>query len=87
MSTFTLAQFMHWSAWGWFWMALIMIFGIIIVVLLVFLITRTPFQSRGGSGRIEGETPLEIANRRYAAGEISQEEFENIKRDLGQSGQ
>lgn len=86
MSTFALAQFMHWDAWGWFWMALIMIFGVIIVVLLIFLITRTAFRSGDGDGRAEGETPLEIANRRYAADEISQEEFENIKRDLGKSG-
>ncbi len=29
------------------------------------------------------ETPLDIARRRYAAGEISREQFEQIRRDLG----
>jgi putative membrane protein len=36
--------------------------------------------TRGGG---KGETPLEIAQRRYARGEISREEFETIKSTLG----
>ena len=40
----------------------------------------------GGTGARDAHTPreppLDIARRRYAAGEISREEFEQIKRDL-----
>ncbi len=37
------------------------------------------FRPRSGQAR---EAPLDIARRRYAAGEISREEFEQIRRDL-----
>ena len=36
---------------------------------------------RGGSGR---ETPLEILNKRYAKGEITEEEFDRMKRHLSE---
>lgn len=29
-----------------------------------------------------GDTPLEILKRRYAAGEVTKEEFDSMKRDL-----
>ena len=29
------------------------------------------------------ETPLDIVRRRYAAGEITREQFEQLRRDLG----
>ena len=43
------------------------------------------FRRRGGGSLFESERkeePLEIARRRYASGEISRQEFEQIKRDL-----
>ncbi len=33
--------------------------------------------------RAGGEAPLEILERRYAAGEISKEEYERMRRELG----
>lgn len=35
-----------------------------------------------GSGSERRERPLEVAQRRYAAGEISREEFQRIREDL-----
>jgi uncharacterized membrane protein len=32
------------------------------------------------------ESPLDIAKRRYASGEITADEFEKIKRDIGTGG-
>ncbi len=43
------------------------------------------FRRRGGGSLFESERkqePLEIARRRYASGEISRQEFEQIKQDL-----
>ncbi|MGR5178724.1 SHOCT domain-containing protein [Vibrio parahaemolyticus] len=53
------------------------LFWIIFTVVLVWLV----FAYRD---RVEkpGETPLEIAKKRYAAGEISRTELDEIKRNL-----
>lgn len=44
------------------------------------------FRRRGGKGLFppDDDEALEIARRRYANGEISREEFEEIKRELEQ---
>ena len=58
---------------------------ILIIAVVVWFIWR---QSQSGSGKpvnwggSPGETPLDIAKRRYARGEITKEEFEELKRDL-----
>ena len=68
--------------WGWgmgfggVWMVLLLIGLIALTVWLV----RFMFPQGVNSSR--PEKPLEIAQRRYAKGEISQEEFEALKRDL-----
>ena len=45
----------------------------------------TPPERPPGSGDTlpHPETPLEVAQRRYAAGEISRNEFQRIREDLG----
>ena len=61
---------MHWLWW---------IVWIAIGALVVFLILR----GRSAGGRPpSGESPLEILERRYAAGEITTEEFEDRKKRL-----
>lgn len=51
------------------------------VVLLVVWAVRTA--SRQGTGpTMQGADALEIARRRYASGEISKEQFEQLKNDL-----
>jgi uncharacterized membrane protein len=57
----------------------IVVLGVIGVV--VWLIVRTQKQ-RGGTAGMQEESPLDIIKRRYARGEITREEFENLKRDL-----
>ncbi|MBM3941492.1 MAG: SHOCT domain-containing protein [SAR202 cluster bacterium] len=37
-------------------------------------------------GRAKEETPLKIAERRYARGEITRDEFENIRKTLAGGG-
>ena len=56
---------------------------LIIIGTVVYLIVRT---QRGVNRRnyisSRDETPLEIAKKRYARGEISREEYETIKQNL-----
>jgi len=66
-------------------MGLMMLFMVVfwggIIALIVWLIVR--LTRHGSTGGItERNTPLDIARERYAKGEISKEEFEQIKKDL-----
>ena len=52
---------------------------IIFAAYLIFLNTnKNPFQEQGGIS----ESPLEIAKKRLARGEITREQFEEIKKHL-----
>lgn len=57
-----------------------LIFIVLIGVGIYFLVmqSRNTHSSRGRSG----ETALDILERRFASGEITKEEFEEMKRDL-----
>jgi len=68
---------------GWWWLT--MLFGgltmlflwgglIVLIIWAVARMVRTPTSE---------VTPLEIARRRYARGDITREQFEQIKKDLG----
>ena len=66
-------------------------FPIIIVVLLVIIALvffsktgRTPscWKSGGVDGKNNNETALDLLKKRYASGEITKEEFEEIKKDI-----
>lgn len=58
---------MHWLWW---------IFWIAIVVLFVVLLARS------GTSRTERESPLEVLEKRYAAGEMTTEEYEERRERL-----
>ena len=64
-----------WMAFGGLWMV---VFGGGLIALIVWGIVR--FSRRNDSAR--KSDPLEIAKERYAKGEISKEEFEQIKKGL-----
>ncbi|MBD3305862.1 SHOCT domain-containing protein [candidate division KSB3 bacterium] len=73
-----------WHMMDWHYMmgggGLIMwILLIIVIAVVVYL-----FVQRGGSNSLNPrrETPLDVLKDRYARGEISKEEYENMKRDL-----
>ncbi len=77
--------------WGHMWM-FPMIMPIIMLVALVLCLYfmfgggggRAPWRHPGmqqGTGR-EVESPVDILKRRYAKGEISKDEYEQIKQDL-----
>ena len=67
-----------WMLFGGFWM---IVFWGGIIALIVWGITRL---TRGGGSPSGGKKSeaFDIARERYARGEISKEEFDQIKRDL-----
>jgi len=62
---------------GW-WMVLWSVAGIIVLVLLVRLVAG----STSGFSRRDDETPEQILKRRYAKGEIDNEEYQHRLADL-----
>jgi len=75
--------------WGWYsGMGWWMIFGGIIFILfwaaVIFLVVWGIRRFSGGSSSgVQGnKSPLDIAKERYAKGEITKEQFEQIKKDL-----
>jgi putative membrane protein len=72
-----------WNTWGW-GMGLMMFFGVVfwggIIALIVWAVTRLTRRNNQSDG---GKTsPLDIARERYARGEITKEQFEQLKKDL-----
>ena len=68
---------------GWFWPILMLVFWIAVIVGIVFLIrwliVSTRIRERGGFE----ESAIEILKKRYARGEITKDEFEKMKKDIG----
>lgn len=70
------------GSWGWF--PLMWIFPLIfLVVMLVFLFRGPGWLMRRRPGGSEGAgSAREILDRRYARGEINQEEYQRMRKDL-----
>jgi len=68
------------------WPVLLLVLGALLVAGVVWAVQLS---SRGGSQaaglRPASEAPLEILQRRYAGGEISKEQFDEMRRALAQS--
>jgi len=72
-----------WPNWGWWGMGLGMLLMIVFWGGLIALVTWIIFRLVRSGQQPSSQTPLDIAKARYAKGEISKEEFEQIKKDLG----
>jgi putative membrane protein len=68
--------YMHDGGWWVFGAIMMILFWGGLIALVIWGINRT----RQGTGG--GPTPLEIAKQRYARGEITKEQFEEIKRNI-----
>lgn len=72
---------MNW--WMAFWMVLASIAWVGLMALLVYSVTGGLDRSRSGAtGKQEHEAPLEIARRRYASGELTEEEYARVRENL-----
>ncbi len=73
----------HMGGWpmmgGGMWCAIFWIVAAVVVVLILFALKY--FMSKGPAGKPE-KSSLEILKERYARGEISKAEFEEMKKDL-----
>jgi putative membrane protein len=81
----------HFYGSGWMMYPGIMPIIILVVVLIIFymLFKREGYRLPGGDASERNsthseysETAMEILNKRYAKGEITKEEFEQIKKDI-----
>ncbi len=55
---------------------------IALIVIVVWLVVRSQRLRESSGIGYSGDRPLEIAKKRYARGEISREEFEQLMKDL-----
>ncbi|MCF8241557.1 MAG: SHOCT domain-containing protein [Melioribacteraceae bacterium] len=65
--------FMGGMSFGW-------LFWIVVIVLVVYLIVR--FANQQNTRTTSNESALDILKKRYARGEITKEEFDEMKNDL-----
>jgi putative membrane protein len=64
---------------GWFFWLII----IVVIVWVVITLSKNVQKSRETQDSSQTESPLDILKKRYARGEISKEEFEQMKKDIG----
>ncbi|MFQ6109410.1 MAG: SHOCT domain-containing protein [Candidatus Aminicenantales bacterium] len=71
----------HMGGWWWFWFvfALLFIAGFVLLIIVLARLIQGPEKKGYPPSR---EDPLEILKRRYARGEITKEQFEQMKKDL-----
>lgn len=68
--------------YGWWFMAGPLFWIIVIGLVIYAVVTRS--RRAGGPGLpYQEETPLDILKKRYARGEITRDQFEQMKKDLG----
>jgi len=70
---------------GFFWHfggGFMWIFWILLIIVLVWVI-KAITDSSAGKNSESNDTPLEILKKRYARGEINEEEFERRRKELG----
>jgi putative membrane protein len=68
---------------GWGWSIIMIAFWIAVIVGIIFLIRWIVVSTDRRHETKTGDSALEILRQRYSRGEISKEEFEEKKKDLG----
>jgi mono/diheme cytochrome c family protein len=68
--------------WGWAWTLVTVLLLLLLVAALVVVITQRGKQTGTGGDRGGDDDPRTILDRRYAAGELSREEYRQAREDL-----
>lgn len=71
---------MHGMGWGGMWFG--SFFGLAMIGLVVWAIISLVNNSNRNDASAQQESALDILKKRYASGEITQKEFEQMKKDL-----
>jgi len=70
------------GGWGWGGMLLMGIFWVVVIGLIIWGITRMGRHSYVTHSGQSSNNALDIAKERYAKGEIDQQEFDKLKKNL-----
>ena len=79
MGNFGYGNMMNWAGFGfgWLWMLLWWVLIILVIVSVVKWLSDNQ-----GSTKKDGNNALDILKERYAKGEITKEQFEQMKKDI-----
>ena len=69
----------HDMGWGGMWFGWILWPAVLVIVIWIGV---SIIKNLGKSNSTQTETPLDILKKRYAKGEISKDEFEQMKKDI-----
>ena len=72
----------RWDGFGPFMMLPMIFIWLLIIVIGILLVRKLWRESPGNQVSTASKTALDILKERYAKGEISKEEFEQIKKDI-----
>ena len=70
----------HDMFWGGMWFS--WIFWVVFIVLIIWIVANSKSRNQHNSYPPSHETPLDIIKKRYAKGEITKEQFEQMKKDI-----
>ncbi len=71
------------AGWGWMamgWVMMVVLWALAVVGVVALVRAMDARRTTGESTR--ADAPIEILRRRYAAGELTKEQFEQMKRDV-----
>ena len=70
--------------WGWFGVGMIpmIVFWVVVILALAALVKWLSGGERGSERGFSGQRPIDILKARYAKGELTREQFEQMKREL-----
>jgi putative membrane protein len=71
---------MNGNDWGWG--IFMMVFWLIALVVVAVVVMHLLREHNHHTGHIQKSDPLDIVKERYAKGEITKEQFEQLKKDL-----
>jgi putative membrane protein len=72
-----MGHYMGWGGFGFGW-----IIWIVIIFVIIWAVIKIANTSQNRKTDSSGETPLDILKKRYARGEITKEQYEQMKKDL-----